>query len=200
MSKSRAGAIYNSSAVIVAPDSCNYGHSLPSLRAGGERSRHQEQLFQSCIPAPAHLVTLGQCSGRNAGWGGMQDVRNAHQLLFVSVGRTGTPQGQTAAPSTHWGETLLLAPGKPKVGCGRGQHSGRITLDSFHAGTGSPACEVFGVCQAGQPWGASSHRAGELPGNLGAGYRRRWGLVEIERNVRDSHGPAVTNKAITHPM
>lgn len=54
----------------------------------------------------------------------------------------------------------------------------RAALQQDHTGflptprTGSPACEVFGVCQAGQPWGASSHRAGELPGNLGAGYRR----------------------------
>lgn len=60
----------------------------------------------------------------------------------------------------------------PKWGAGEGSTPGGSHWIPSNAGTGSPACEVFGVSQAGQPWGASSHRAGELPGNLGAGYRR----------------------------
>lgn len=150
--------------MIVPPDSCNYRHSLPSLHSGGEQSWHQEQLFQSCLPAPGtHGQGSGRVPGKNGGWG----VTPSKKGLGINAGwnESSSPPHQGFIQKLYRDKQQVQAltgvkpSWWPQKSPRWGAHEGRITAGhSFPTPRSrSPACEMFGAFQAGQHCSASSH-------------------------------------------
>lgn len=100
-------------------------------------------------------------------------MRRAHQLVFISMGRTGNcpgaPQGRTG-PNTHWGETLWWPWRSPGAGSTPAGSQLGTSFQHHRIALLPVGCLVCSRQVSTAVPAATG--AGELPGNLGAGYHR----------------------------